>query len=97
MTEIRQTEVFLKWRSKLRDDRARAAIAARIARLAGGHTGDVKSIGGGVLEMRIHYGPGYRVYFVRRENEIVILLCGGDKSTQARDIETAREMAQEVE
>lgn len=97
MPEIRQTEVFLKWRGRLRDDKARAAIASRIARLSTGLVGDAKAVGDGVMEMRIHYGPGYRIYFVRRGNEVVILLCGGDKSSQARDIEIAREMAKEVE
>lgn len=97
MPEIRQTEVFLKWRTKLRDDKVRAAIATRISRLADGLAGDVKAVGDGVMEMRIHYGPGYRVYFVRRGSEIVILLCGGDKDSQSRDIETAKKLAEEVE
>lgn len=97
MLEIRQTEVFLKWRRKLRDDRARAAIAARIGRIENGLAGDAKAVGDGVMEMRIHYGPGYRVYFVQRGNEIVILLCGGDKSSQARDIETAKGLAREID
>jgi putative addiction module killer protein len=97
MFDVRQTEVFLKWRHKLRDDKARAAIATRISRLAEGAVGDVKSVGDGVMEMRIHYGPGYRIYFVRRGDEIVILLCGGDKSSQSRDIETAKKLAEEVE
>lgn len=97
MLEIRQTEAFLEWRRRLRDDKARAAVASRIARLSVGHVGDAKSVGGGVMEMRIHYSPGYRIYFVRRGSEIVILLCGGDKSTQERDIEAAKDMAKEVE
>jgi putative addiction module killer protein len=97
MLEVRQTEIFLKWRRKLRDDKARAMIAARIGRLAEGYAGDVKSVGGGVMEMRVHYGPGYRIYFVRRGSEVVILLCGGDKSGQARDFETAKKLASEVE
>jgi putative addiction module killer protein len=97
MLEVRQTEIFLKWRRKLRDDKARAMIAARIGRLAEGFAVDVKSVGGGVMEMRVHYGPGYRIYFVRRGSEVVILLCGGDKSGQARDIETAKKLASEVE
>lgn len=97
MLEVRQTEVFLKWRRKLRDDKARALIAARIGRLAEGFAGDVKAVGGGVMEMRVHYGPGYRIYFVRRGSEVAILLCGGDKSGQARDIETAKKLASEVE
>jgi putative addiction module killer protein len=97
MLEVRQTEVFQKWRRKLRDAKARAAIAARIARLEVGIVGDAKAVGGGVMEMRIHYGPGYRVYFIRRGSEIVILLCGGDKASQSRDIEAAKELAKEVE
>lgn len=97
MLEVRQTEVFLKWRRKLRDDKARAAIAARIGRLAEGFAGDVKAVGAGVMEMRIHYGPGYRIYFIRRGSEIVILLCGGDKASQSRDIEAAKMLAEEVE
>ena len=80
-----------------RDDTARAAIAARISRLADGIAGDTKPVGEGVMEMRIHYGPGYRVYFVRRGSEIVILLCGGDKASQDRDIEMAKRLAKEVE
>lgn len=97
MLEVRQTEVFLRWRRKLRDDKARAAIATRISRLASGLAGDTKPVGEGVMEMRIHYGPGYRVYFLRRGSEIVILLCGGDKASQSRDIETAKRLAKEVE
>ncbi len=97
MLEVRQTEIFLKWRRKLRDDKARAAIAARIGRLANGLAGDAKPVGEGVMELRIHYGPGYRVYFVRRGSEIVILLCGGDKASQSRDIEIAKRLVREDE
>jgi len=95
MLDLRQTETFTKWRSKLKDERARAAIALRLARLAFGHVGDAKSVGDGVSELRIHYGPGYRVYFQRRGEIIVVLLCGGDKSTQAKDIAKAKILAKE--
>ncbi|MGA4634138.1 type II toxin-antitoxin system RelE/ParE family toxin [Pseudomonas solani] len=95
MITIRQTATFAAWERKLKDPRARAAIAARIFRLANGLAGDVAPVGQGVSEMRIHHGPGYRVYFQQRGNELVILLCGGDKSSQARDIEQARRLAAE--
>lgn len=91
--EIRQTETYAKWERKLTDAIARAAIAARVVRLANGNPGDVKNIGDGVSEMRIHYGPGYRVYFQRRGSTIVLLLCGGDKGSQASDIERAKLLA----
>jgi len=93
MLEIKQTATFRKWERKLRDQRAKALIAARIFRLANGLLGDVRPVGQGVSELRIHYGPGYRVYFKEIGMEIVVLLCGGDKSTQQRDIETARRLA----
>lgn len=95
MIELKQTETFRKWRSRLRDERARAIIASRLDRLAFGNAGDVKPVGRGISELRIDYGPGYRVYFMRRGREIVILLCGGDKSTQAKDIDTAKRLAEE--
>lgn len=95
MIEIRQTATFMAWERKLKDQRAKAAIAARIFRLANGLAGDVSPVGQGVSELRIHYGPGYRVYFQQRGTEIVILLCGGDKSSQDRDIETAKRLASE--
>lgn len=95
MVEIRQTATFMAWERKLRDQRAKAAIASRIFRLANGLAGDVSPVGQGVSELRIHYGPGYRVYFQQRGTEIVILLCGGDKSSQDRDIETAKRLASE--
>lgn len=94
---IRQTETFRKWERKLKDQKAKALIAARILRVANGLLGDVSSVGEGVSELRIHYGPGYRVYFRRRGEEIVILLCGGDKSTQEQDIKQARRLAIEQE
>jgi putative addiction module killer protein len=95
MIELKQTDTFRKWRSKLKDDRARAMIASRLDRLAFGNAGDVRPVGNGVSELRIDYGPGYRVYFRRRGKTIVILLCGGDKRTQDRDIKTAKQLAAE--
>ena len=96
MTEVRQTEVFAAWLKGLRDRRARDRILARIDRLSLGNAGDVGPVGEGVSEMRIHYGPGYRMYFTQRGDTVVILLCGGDKRTQARDIMRAIEMARKV-
>lgn len=93
MIEIRKTEKYARWLDGLRDIKARARIQARIERLASGNAGDVKSIGEGVSELRIDYGPGYRVYFTKRGRELVILLAGGDKSTQAGDIKTALRLA----
>lgn len=97
MAQLKQTETFRKWERKLKDQRARAMIAARLFRLANGLAGDVAPVGQGVSELRIHYGPGYRVYFQQRGEEIIILLCGGDKGTQGRDIETAKQLAAEWE
>jgi putative addiction module killer protein len=95
MLQIKQTETFRKWERSLRDGRARAAIAARLFRLANGLAGDVSPVGRGVSELRIHFGPGYRIYFCRRGREIVVLLCGGDKGSQERDIRQAIQMAAE--
>lgn len=97
MIEVRETEHFSYWLSKLRDGIARARIAARIQRLAMGNAGDVCPIGEGLSELRIDHGPGYRVYFVQRGAMLVILLCGGDKGTQGRDIRTARQLARALE
>ena len=93
MVEIRQTSVFAKWLRELRDMQARARIQMRLDRIERGLFGDVKSLGDGVSELRIDYGPGYRVYFVQRGQELVVLLCGGDKAAQARDISAAKAMA----
>ncbi len=93
--EIKQTSAFQKWESKLKDRVARAAIAARIFRLANGLSGDVTPVGQGISELRVHYGPGYRVYFQQRGTELIILLCGGNKSSQKRDIEMAKRLASE--
>jgi putative addiction module killer protein len=94
--EIRQTEVYCRWFESLRDRQARARIDVRIRRLSLGNPGDVKPMGEGVSELRIDYGPGYRVYFVQRGQTLVILLVGGDKQTQDRDIKTALELAREL-
>jgi putative addiction module killer protein len=96
MPEVRQTDRFAYWLAGLRDGKARTRIQARIDRLEIGNPGDVKPVGGGISEMRIDYGPGYRVYFVGRGTEVVILLAGGDKRTQDRDIATARELARNI-
>ena len=95
MIELKQTEVFRNWRMKLKDERVRGLIASRLDRLAFGNAGDVKPIGHGLSELRIDYGPGYRVYFQRRGNTIIVLLCGGDKRTQDRDIRMAKQLAAE--
>ena len=97
MIEVRQTDEFQRWLRNLRDERAVARIAARIRRLEQGNPGDAKSLGSGLLEMRIDYGPGYRVYYVRIGVVIVVLLCGGDKRTQQRDIKRAQALAAELE
>jgi putative addiction module killer protein len=96
VAEVRQTATFLYWHRNLRDRRAAARVTARIERLAAGNTGNVKSVGGGVSEIRINYGPDYRLYFSRRGETIYLLLCDGDKSTQVRDIETAKRLAKET-
>lgn len=96
VTVIRSS-VFDHWLRALRDPQARARINARILRLAFGNLGDAKTVGDGVSEMRIDCGPGYRVYFTQRTSVIVLLLCGGDKSTQRKDIERARLLAREFE
>jgi putative addiction module killer protein len=93
MPEVRQTASFASWLAGLRDDRARARINVRIRRLSLGSPGDVRSVGEGVLEMRIDYGPGYRVYFAQRGAALVILLAGGDKRTQDQDIASALALA----
>ena len=94
MLEIRKTPAFAAWLDGLRDLRGRARVQARIERLATGHAGGAKPVGEGVSELRIDTGPGYRVYFTRRGREVVILLAGGDKRTQSKDIRTAQKLAQ---
>jgi len=96
MLEIRKTEVYARWLDGLRDIHARARILARIERLATGNPGDVKPVGEGVSELRIDYGPGYRVYFTKRGPSVVILLAGGDKRTQASDIKTVLRLARNL-
>ena len=97
MIEIRRTAAFRAWLRGLRDERAKARIVSRIDRLRLGNLGDVKPVGEGVSELRIFYGPGYRVYFIRRGDALVVLLCGGDKSTQDRDVEAAKALARDLE
>jgi putative addiction module killer protein len=92
--EIKQTETFRTWESKLKDRRARTIIATRIMRMAEGLAGDVSSVGDGVQELRIHHGPGYRIYFQQRGSMIIVLLCGGNKGSQKRDIVLAKKLAQ---
>jgi putative addiction module killer protein len=96
MIEIRKTEIFAQWLDGLRDIQARARVQARIERLAAGNPGDAEPVGEGVSELRINYGPGYRVYFKQRGRELIILLAGGDKSTQAKDIRTALRLARNL-
>ena len=96
MIEIRKTDTFAKWIDGLRDMRARARILVRIERLSLGNPGDVKPVGEGVSEMRIAYGPGYRVYFKKVGQTVVVLLAGGDKRTQAKDIKSALRLAQNL-
>jgi putative addiction module killer protein len=93
MVEVRQTDLFKNWFADLRDADARRRIAQRIVRLQSGLLGDVKPVGEGVSELRIDYGPGYRLYFVRRGTDVIILLCGGDKRTQERDVIRAKSLA----
>jgi len=96
MIEIKQTETYLKWERKLKDRKAKAIIAARIFRLSNGLLGDVSPVGNGISELRIHYGPGYRVYFKSENDKIIILLCGGNKGSQSEDIEKAKAIAERI-
>jgi len=97
MIEVRQTEIFADWFTSLKDRKAKARIQARIDRMEMGNFGDVAPVGQGVSEMRIFYGAGYRVYFVQRGSIVVILLCGGDKSSQTSDINKAKKLVQQLE
>ena len=97
MIEIEETTSFRRWFRRIKDDKTVAVINSRLTRVALGHLGDVKSVGGRVWELRIDYGAGYRLYFTWRGAELIILLAGGDKTTQSRDIAKARKMALEVE
>jgi putative addiction module killer protein len=94
--QIVQSDVFTAWLDNVKDERAAARIVTRIRRMEIGNAGDVKSVGEGVSEIRIDYGPGYRVYFTRRGRTLVILLCGGDKNSQRKDIAVAKRMAKEA-
>ena len=96
MFEVRKTEVYARWLDGLRDVRARARVLVRVERLAAGNPGDARPVGEGVSELRIDYGPGYRVYFKKRGHTIIVLLAGGDKRTQSRDIETALHLARNL-
>jgi putative addiction module killer protein len=96
MPEVRRTGVFDEWMRSLRDRRAKVKIEVRIDRLAHGNPGNVKPVGEGIGEMRIDHGPGYRIYFVERGSILTILLCGGDKSTQAKDISIAKALAKTI-
>jgi putative addiction module killer protein len=96
VNEIRKTDTYARWLDSLRDIHARARVLVRIERLAAGNPGDVKPVGEGVSELRIDYGPGYRVYFTMRGRNVIILLAGGDKRTQATDIKTALRLARNL-
>ena len=96
MIEVRQTAEYAEWYSRLRDRQAKTRIDIRIRRLSLGNPGDVKPVGEGVSELRIDHGPGYRVYFVQQGSVLIVLLAGGDKSSQDRDIRLAKALAQEL-
>ena len=97
MIKVRETQYFKEWIRSLNDKVSQSIINARIRRLSGGNFGDTKAVGENVSELRIEYGPGFRVYFTRYDQEIIILLCGGNKSTQAADIRTAQQLARNLE
>jgi putative addiction module killer protein len=96
MIEVRKTTIFTEWLVGLRDQNAKGRIASRISRLEHGNPGDVRPVGEGVSEMRIDYGPGYRIYHASRGSAVVILLCGGDKKTQSADVKKAKALAKEL-
>ncbi len=96
MFTVKESEEFTAWSKHLRDMRVKAAVLSRIKRAGKGNLGDVKVVGDGVSEMRIDLGPGYRLYFIKSGKTIIVLLCGGDKSTQQRDIEKAKKLAKEI-
>lgn len=93
MVQVRQTGLFVRWLEGLRDLRGRAKVLARIERLIGGNPGDAKPVGAGVSELRINFGPGYRVYYLQKGTTLIILLAGGDNSSQSKDIQTALQLA----
>lgn len=94
---IKQTDIFGRWLAELRDVQGKVAILRRLERIKTGNFGDVRSVGVGVSELRLDIGPGYRVYFTRRGHVVIVLLCGGDKSSQQRDIKLAQQLAGEIE
>lgn len=96
MKTVSETATYSAWFSKLRDARAKAKILARLRRVELGNLGDCEPVGEGVSELRIHYGPGYRVYFIQRGHELVVLLAGGDKSSQGKDIDVAKQLARDL-
>ena len=96
MFEVRKTQVYARWLDSLQDARARARVLVRVERLAAGNPGDVRPVGEGVSELRIDYGPGYRVYFKKLDRTIVVLLAGGDKRTQSQDVGTALRLARNL-
>ena len=96
MFEVLTTDEFDRWLSDLADERARTRIASRVARLRFGNAGDAKPVGEGVSEMRVHHGPGYRVYYKQTNKTIIVILCGGNKSTQEKDVRRAKKMAAEL-
>lgn len=96
MIEIRETEVYKKWFGAIKDIKTKSVIDVRIRRVSLGNFGDVEPVGRGISELKIDYGPGFRVYFLNQRNIIVILLCGGEKSTQSKDIKKAQELAQKI-
>ena len=95
MVDVVRSSTFDRWLGKLKDRRAAARVLIRVDRLAAGNPGDVRPVGGGISELRIDYGPGYRVYYLREGDRLVLLLCGGDKSTQSADIATAHDIAEQ--
>ncbi|WP_333853693.1 type II toxin-antitoxin system RelE/ParE family toxin [Leclercia sp.] len=97
MKEIVQTEVFRRWQKSIKDDRVKTLIATRLFRLSQGLSGDVKPVGEGISELRIQYGPGYRLYYQQQGDILIILLCGGDKSSQKKDIEMAKMLARSLD
>jgi putative addiction module killer protein len=94
--QVHQTDIFAKWLSKLKDRKGMARLLARIESLRQGNTGDSKSLGSGLHELRIHFGPGYRVYYTRKSGLVILLLCGGAKSSQSKDIAKARSLMAEL-